>query len=144
MQCIRACGLKMPFKHNLTKFNIFSDNVHKIAKKSKITENERRIMTMAIIIASFSSAHSWKTSKSIVADRMIDIKDISIKQEYENAKTIKWKKISSSDIKEIANQGIRDSMFSRWMLSYVNKEEHENYKQAWSMIKNNITDTNCD
>ncbi len=134
----------MPFKHNLTKFNIFSDNVHKIAKKSKITENERRIMTMAIIIASFSSAHSWKTSKSIVADRMIDIKDISIKQEYENAKTIKWKKISSSDIKEIANQGIRDSMFSRWMLSYVNKEEHENYKQAWSMIKNNITDTNCD
>ena len=144
MQCIRACGLKMPFKHNLTKFNIFSDNVRKIAKKSKITENERRIMTMAIIIASFSSAHSWKTSKSIVADRMIDIKDISIKQEYENAKTIKWKKISSSDIKEIANQGIRDSMFSRWMLSYVNKEEHENYKQAWSMIKNNITDTNCD
>ena len=134
----------MPFKHNLTKFNIFSDNVHKIAKKSKITENERRIMTMAIIIASFSSAHSWKTSKSIVADRMIDIKDISIKQEYENAKTIKWKKISSSDIKEIANQGIRDSMFSRWMLSYVDKEEHENYKQAWSMIKNNITDTNCD
>ena len=134
----------MPFKHNLTKFNIFSDNVRKIAKKSKITENERRIMTMAIIIASFSSAHSWKTSKSIVADRMIDIKDISIKQEYENAKAIKWKNISSSDIKEIANQGIRDSMFSRWMLSYVDKEEHENYKQAWSMIKNNITDTNCD
>ncbi len=134
----------MPFKHNLTKFNIFSDNVRKIAKKSKITENERRIMTMAIIIASFSSSHSWKTSKSIVADRMIGIKDISIKQEYENAKAIKWKNISSSDIKEIANQGIRDSMFSRWMLSYVDKEEHENYKQAWSMIKNNITDTNCD
>ena len=39
----------MPFKHNLTKFNIFSDSVHKIAKKSKITENEKRIAIMAII-----------------------------------------------------------------------------------------------
>jgi hypothetical protein len=140
----RACGLRMPFKHNLTKFNIFSDSVHKIAKKSKITENEKRIAIMAIIIASFSSAHSWKTSKSIATNRMININDVSIKQEYEDAKTIKWKKINSNDIKEIANQNIPDTTFSRWMLSYVDKTEHEDYKQAWSIIKKSITDTNCD
>ncbi|MCL4381098.1 MAG: hypothetical protein M1331_02805 [Candidatus Marsarchaeota archaeon] len=134
----------MPFKHNLTKFNILSDSVRKIAKKGKLTENEKRIATMAIIIASFSSAHSWKTSKSIAANRLIDINNTGIKQEYEEAKSVKWKMVSSSDIKEMANQGICDNTFSRWMLSYVDKKEHGNYEEAWARIKERITNSNCD
>lgn len=133
----------MVFRFNQTKFNKFSDKIYKISKdniKEKRFENE---ILMATLIASFSSTHSWKTNKEL-DNGFTNIHSNDIEQEYTEAKQGKWKNINITDIKEIAGKNISDNVFYRWLNSYVNYEEKEACKKAWSSLKNEIFKENCD
>ncbi len=140
----------MPIKYNLTPYDILAYKIHKLSLKelkelhltnSKDSENESddiEIKLMAIIVASLTSSHSWQTYRCI--EQHVDTFNSEIiKKEYEEAIAERWKHITPSDISELANLDINDSIFYRWSFFNVKKEDYKKYKQAWKRLKNEIS-----
>ncbi|MFI5412875.1 MAG: hypothetical protein ACHQX1_03205, partial [Candidatus Micrarchaeales archaeon] len=66
-----------------------------------------------------------------------------IRKEHQEAVTSKWKLITPFDIVEVSTTNIPDSAFSEWLFFNVEKEHHEDYKQAWQELKMDFNE-DCD
>jgi hypothetical protein len=57
-----------------------------------------------------------------------------VKNEHALAAQSRWKQIRSVDIQEVASMNIGIGAFSTWLLSNVDKCDHELYKKAWGAL----------
>lgn len=127
----------MPIKYNLTKYDMLSTRVKKVSSKKdpkEMSKDETETMLKAILIASFASGHSWQTFKLITNGGGM-LNQPEVKKEYQEARATKWKLINPFDIVEVSTTNISDSAFSQWLFFNVEKENHENYAQAWAELK---------
>ncbi|MDE1856826.1 MAG: hypothetical protein KGH98_01940 [Candidatus Micrarchaeota archaeon] len=144
----------MPIRYNLTKYDTLATRIHKLAVKnngraslppnngSGNDGDDRHVVNIAILIASFSSSHSWQTSK-IITDPISDMKNPDVRQEYVTAASGGWKSISAHDINEVYNRNIPEPAFKRWLFSHVDKQLHDGYTSAWSSFKS-MLEGDCD
>jgi hypothetical protein len=129
----------MPTKYTMTWSDRLAYTIHKasLRKEDQFTDEDRRAKVAAVLIASFSSCHSWRTHKCIT-EGMLVAPSTEIKEEFSLALSERWRNVSSADVREVATAGITDSMFSRWMFSNVDKERHAQYREAWNSLKNGL------
>jgi len=133
----------MPIKYNLTRYDILANKIHKIIVKrapdqESDPEDDEDLKTIAILIASFSSAHAWQTHKSIVGRETLNKPEI--KDEHREAEAERWRQVSSYDIEELAKENISDNIFNEWLFFNVEKEKQQAYKSAWNKLKAEIAD----
>ena len=134
----------MPIKHNLTKYDLIKDRIHRAAMKPDAEMSREDIETrdIAIIIASFASNHAWRTYK-FMADGTSNLNQQEVKSEYHEARGGRWKSITTSDISEVAQNGKINSVFSNWLFFNVEPQFHDAYKRAWSQLQREF-EYDCD
>lgn len=133
----------MPIKYNLTNYDILAAEIKKLGAKDHdgFSDNDRQLKTMATIIASLASAQAWQTNRCIKEGS--DPNREEIRREHDEAREKKWKDVRNYDIQEIAGLGVNDSFFSRWLQFNVEPDAHDDYRKAWSALKDNF-DQGCD
>ncbi|HVC58576.1 MAG TPA: hypothetical protein VND15_03825 [Candidatus Acidoferrales bacterium] len=139
----------MPIKYNLTTHDILAGSIHKLAINGngsaaiqQLADQDSVLRAKAIIIAAFSSAHSWKTYKAVTSGTVL-LNKPEIKEEYIAAKGSKWKSVRNIDIQEVASMDLRDGHFSSWLFSNVDKTEHPTYRTAWGGLRKDFLN-GCD
>ncbi|MGC8680093.1 MAG: hypothetical protein ACP5RI_01625 [Candidatus Micrarchaeia archaeon] len=135
----------MPIKYNLTKFDVLSNKIKKIAQSKNHEWNDEEFITVAkaVIIASFASGHSWHTYKTIMSNKPFITISYEEMDEYNEAKNNRWKMVTPFDVVEVANLNINDNIFKQWLYSCVDKKDHETYLNAWEELKKEFNDA-CD
>lgn len=127
----------MPIKYNLTKYDMLSTKVKKLSTRKdtgEMTREDSNTIIKAILIASFSSGHSWQTYKLLTnGGGMLNQADV--KKEHSEAKASKWKLITPFDIVEVSKTSPSVAAFSQWLFFNVDKCLHEDYVQAWAELK---------
>ncbi len=144
----------MPIKYNLTKYDILANRIHKLSLKglrngtsadpveTEDVGEDEQLKTIAIILASFTSSHSWQTYRCI--EQQADgFNSEIVKSEYLEAVKERWKHVTSSDVSELANLKVSDSDFHRWLFFNVGNNDQEKYKEAWSELKETLSEP-CD
>jgi len=127
----------MPIKYNLTKNDILAGKFHQIAQKKDDASSgqDDLIRAAATLIAAFSSTHSWQTFKCLSERDMEKLRSsYDIKTEYSSAKANRWKMVGTRDIEEVARMNINQTLFSVWLSFNTERNSHETYKAAWSML----------
>lgn len=135
----------MPIKYNLTKYDMLAEKIHELAQKRDTTfsKDEETLRAEATLIASFASAYSWQTYKTIIDGNNAAFNSVEIKNEHNLAKSEKWKRVRNMDIQEVSCANIRDSSFFVWLSTNVDKPTRETYKQAWTKLKQEFNEE-CD
>jgi len=140
----------MPIKYNLMNYDIIANNIHKIQAKddSELSDNERRVKTLGVLIASFSSSFSWQTYKRVIdGGNMTGVQ--GIKEEFEIARKSNWKQVRNTDVQEVVRtfstmpKASRDRIFFDWLFLYTDREMHEQLKYAWSELEKDLK-SECD
>ncbi|MEM0154854.1 MAG: hypothetical protein QW814_03425 [Methanothrix sp.] len=148
----------MPIKYNITKYDVLVGEIHRLAQKYnthhtygtnvkpdgepiELTEREFQLKAIAVIIASFSSGHSWQTHKCIESEASLDKPEV--KDEYLQAEQSRWKSVNLNDVEELAVSPISDQEFYRWLFYNVDKKKQKLYKEAWVKLKTEF-DSSCD
>ncbi len=124
----------MPLKHNLTKYDRLREEIRVLSMKdsAEYDSQDRLIHNIAVLIASFSSARSWKTCRELENNGSAQFNTPEIHREYLEAKERKWKEIAVSDITEVSQRGLQESKFERWLYYNVEGSQHGEYKRAWA------------
>ena len=135
----------MPTKINLTRNDELALKFHEVSLKPAGTINSEDAIRVAeaVLISSFSSAHSWQTYKCIVNKDSNMLRSQVVKDEYLQAESWKWKKVRSVDISEVAQTDMPDMLFSVWLTFNTNKDKKLLYRDAWYRLKKEF-DTECD
>ncbi len=143
----------MPIKYNLTNYDVLAGKIKKVALKGVVhanggssqngdgTEEEKLLKNMAVLIAAFSSGHSWQTHKSIVNREALN--KPAIKDEFAEATGGRWKDVSQGDIFELATKKVSDSSFHQWLFFNVDRGRHDDYKLAWQALNKELAES-CD
>ncbi len=139
----------MPIKYNLMNYDIIANNIHKLQLKneSELSDSDKKLMALAILIASFSSSFSWKTYRWATDGMKSDGNEL--KAEYENAKKANWKMVKNTDVQEVVRtfgpmeKEARDKIFFEWLFMSVEKEMHEELRHAWEELEKNFN-VECD
>jgi hypothetical protein len=133
----------MPIKYNLTKHDLLAEEFHDIQKKNPpFDEDDQMRAAKAILIACFSSAHSWRTSNALNGN-FSEINSPSLKDEYLNAKKSGWKQVRNTDIQEVSRANIKSGAFNMWLVKVPDRSEHEIYRDAWREL-NALFNEACD
>ena len=142
---IGLLGKFMPIKYNLTKYDILAEEFHELAQKkdNSFTKDEETLKAEATLIASFASAHSWQTYKSIIEGNANALNSSQIRTEHLEAKKEKWKHVRNIDIQEVSCANIRDNLFFTWLSVNADKDTKELYRKAWYVLKEQF-DEECD
>ncbi len=129
----------MPIKHNLTRYDVLKDQVRRLPSsgETSYTEADRLLKDIAVIVASFSSGQSWRTHRELVL-AVPNFSSSEVREEYLEAKSQKWKNISSFDIGEVAQKSVSQFKFGRWLYYNVERGEQDRLKRAWCRL-NEIT-----
>jgi signal peptidase I len=136
----------MPIKYNLTKYDLLFSKIKKIsAMKSpkEMSKDERSTMFQAVLVAAFSSSHSWQTYKILTSSMSGAFNTPETKKEYEEAFAAQWKRVSPFDINEVANANINGNVFSEWLFFNVPKETQGDLTNAWKSLQKEFN-KDCD
>ena len=131
----------MPVKRSITWADIQVGEIRRISQKkdSDFDAQDKLNRDMAVLIASFSSCHSWQTRRHIM-ERANGFNSPEVKEEYNQAKANRWKQVSVFDIGELAREPIPDNMFSEWLFFSVDKKEHKSYRETWETLQAKLAD----
>ncbi|MCL4371863.1 hypothetical protein M1373_00915 [Candidatus Marsarchaeota archaeon] len=140
----------MPIKYNRTNYDMLVGEIHKLVLKCnahqaysalqqkhngvELEKNEQSLKALAVIIASFSSSHSWQTHKCLES-RNGRFDTAEIKNEYLEAENSRWKNVSIYDLEELASIPVPTSIFYRWLFLNVDKSKQQLYKNAWKELQ---------
>ncbi len=139
----------MPRKYNLTKYDVLANMIHKLSVKElglnhgnadnatpehADSYDDETLKAIAVLIASFSSNHSWQTYRYITIHESTGNSN-AIKEEYSEAEKTRWKNVTQYDIGEVANTNLPDNVFSEWLFFNVVKDKHDTYRRAWRILK---------
>jgi hypothetical protein len=135
----------MPIKYNLTKYDLLAENIHELSQKrdASFSKDEEVLKAEAIIIASFSSSHSWRTYRAITEGNPNNLNSANVKSECTLAMSEKWKHIRNMDVQEVSCNNIRDGLFYMWLSINANSLNRKLYKEAWTKLKEEF-DEECD
>lgn len=135
----------MPIKYNLTKYDILAEKFHDIVAKNgtALGKEDEILKAMATLVASFSSAHSWQTYKTIIEGNINSLNSPEVKNEYMRALMENWKRVKNTDIQEVASTNVRDGIFFTWLTMNVAKPEREKYRKAMDVLKQHMNEE-CD
>jgi hypothetical protein len=134
----------MPIKYNLTKYDmLFSKIKRAAANKGPLSKDEQKAMRKAVIVAAFTSGHSWQTYKTLTSPTPASFNSAAVKKEYEDSVATNWKNVTPFDIHEVANTNVSDTSFSHWLFFNVGKDHQEEYKGAWMELKSELEE-DCD
>ena len=139
----------MPIKYNLTKYDRLAQKFHELSQKRSTTSlpnctEDEILKAEAILIASFSSAHSWQTSKMLTGGDILKITSSSeIKTEFAQAESLNWRRITNSNIQDVSRMCINDNTFYAWLAVNVQNGKRNIYKTAWSLLKKEFNEE-CD
>jgi hypothetical protein len=136
----------MPIKYNLTKYDMLAEEFHELAQKRDTTfsKDEETLKAMAVIVASFASAHSWQTYKVIIeGDPNLVLNCPEIKNEYQLAKNERWKRVLPQHIQDVSRMNIKDSLFYTWLSANEHNDTRDIYKSAWGKLKEGFNEE-CD
>ena len=148
----------MPIKYNITKYDVLVGEIHRLVQKYnthhtyradakpdgdpiEFTEEELQLKAIAVIVASFSSGHSWQTHKCMQSEGQLYKPEV--KEEYIQAEQSRWKSINLNDVEELAGTPISDQAFYRWLFYNVEKGKQKLYKEAWIRLKAEF-ESSCD
>ncbi len=120
------------------KYELLVAEVRKIAKKHDTNEDDDRIRRKAMLIASLSSNHSWKTYKYLHDGGELDKE--AIITEANSAFSEGWKNITETDVEEIVNSNINEYLFSTWLFYAVEKGQREYFKELLNEMKMEFID----
>ncbi|MGC8730067.1 MAG: hypothetical protein ACP5RP_01670 [Candidatus Micrarchaeia archaeon] len=137
----------MPTKGNMSKYELFVYNVHKLGLQLSSVRGKcqkynnagywdadyKTLKAGAVIVAAFSSNFSWKTHQTVV-EGTLEFDKNEIKDEYMMAATKNWQKIEVRDIKELVNSGLSYSAFNTWLFFNVTHKEYSIYIKAWKRL----------
>ena len=126
----------MPIKYNLTRYDTLASKIKKVSLKkspSEMTKDDFHTMLQAVLIAAFTSGHSWQTYKFISSQDGAS-KSQEIRKEFTDAFTSKWRTVSPFDIGEFATTSIPDTTFSEWLTYTVGREHHDGFRKAWGSL----------
>ncbi len=135
----------MPLKHNITKYDVLATRIRKIALKNgavSLSDQEKRAVVMAVLIASFSSGQSWRTH-NLITGNPSDLNNGEVKEEYQHAAASRWKTIAASDINEVLNKNISDGAFHSWLFFNVDHHHHNLYNEVWAELQTQFKEA-CD
>ncbi|MGC9132547.1 MAG: hypothetical protein ACP5HJ_02810 [Candidatus Micrarchaeia archaeon] len=121
-------------KRFLTRAEMFELKIRKcLGRGNGLTEEEKnKIKRQAILIAAFCSSISWDNYRALKEHKPIKIKcEKRILEED-------WKRITSSDVVEVANLSIPDSIVKKWIFENVEKDEIPHFLEAWDEFKENF------
>jgi hypothetical protein len=136
----------MPIKYNLTKYDMLFSRIKRITAKKGVKEmskEERSTMFQAVLVAAFSSGHSWQTYKALTASSSANLRTTETRKEYEDAAVAKWRRISPFDINEVANANIQSNIFSEWLFFNVPKDAQNEVSSAWKTLQKEFS-KDCD
>ncbi|MGI0134442.1 MAG: hypothetical protein ACREBW_05745 [Candidatus Micrarchaeaceae archaeon] len=148
----------MPIKYNLTKHDILADKIRKLAQRTNtikteqkisanLSDEDRTLHATAVLIASFSKSHSWKTANCLPNGGVMGLDPSELAEiaaEHDAARDSKWKNVRNTDIQEVAEMNIRDSAFYGWLNYAVSdKSAYDTYKSAWRSL-NKEFEEECD
>lgn len=134
----------MPIKINMTKNDVLAIQFHSVSQKSgEMSIDDQISIAQAVLVASFSSAHSWKTYNAVVSKDMEKIRSFDVRNEFVEAENRNWKHVRNMDIKEVAEIEINDSLFSIWLTFNAEKSKWRIYRDAWNKLKCEF-DKECD
>ncbi len=139
-------GVGMPIKYNLTKYDMLFSKIKRILSKKgpkEMTKEEKNTMFEAVLVAAFSSSHSWQTYKAIESGIPGVFRAPEIRKEYEEAFLMQWKRISPFDINEVASVNMGDNAFSEWMFFNVPKDSQTDVSGAWRSLQKEFN-KDCD
>lgn len=127
----------MPIKINLTRNDELAFKFHEVAQKpaASMNHDDTLYMAQAVLISSFSSAHSWQTYKCLVDKDVERLRSATVKDEYLQSEASKWKRVRSVDISEVAQAEINDTLFSIWLTFNTSKDKKIIYRDAWYTLK---------
>ena len=131
----------MPVKRSITWADIQVGEIRRIAQKKEtdFDERDRLNKDMAVLIASFSSCHSWQTRRHI-SERANGFNSPEVREEYTQARASRWKAVSVSDIGELAREPVPDNTFSEWLFFSVDKKDHRTYRETWAALQGKLSD----
>jgi hypothetical protein len=135
----------MPTKINLTRNDELVSMFREVSLKpeASITSGDAIRIAEAVLISSFSSAHSWQTYKCIISKNPNSLRSPIVKEEYVQAEKWKWKKVRSTDINEVAQIEMPEMLFSAWLNFNAVKEKKTIYREAWCKLRQELN-TECD
>ena len=89
---------------------------------------------MAVLVASLSSAQSWKTH-NLMMDGLSNLNSNEVREEYKQAVATRWKNVTAADISEVLNKGVSDNAFSTWLFFTIEQQQHTLYKSVWEEMR---------
>ncbi|MDE1850305.1 MAG: hypothetical protein KGH54_00735 [Candidatus Micrarchaeota archaeon] len=128
----------MPNRSTLNKYEMLVTDVRRLAKKKVHEITDMRVKKIAMLIASLSSNHSWKTSRYLHNNEVMD--KMCMQEEARQAFTEGWKNINESDIEEVINSNISEHAFSMWLYNIVSKEQRHDFQELYRKIKIEFVD----
>ncbi|MDE1825631.1 MAG: hypothetical protein KGH61_00455 [Candidatus Micrarchaeota archaeon] len=128
----------MPNRNTLNKYELFVTEVHRLAKRKQLEAKDLRIKKLAMLIASLSSNHSWRTYKYLNGGG--EIERTCMLDETRQAFSEGWKNITESDIEEVVNANTNEYMFSMWLYHVVDKEQRHEFKELHKELKTEYAD----
>jgi hypothetical protein len=120
------------------KYELLVAEVRKVAKKHDTNEEEDKIKRKAMLIASLSSNHSWRTYTYLHDGGELDKE--AIITEANSAFSEGWKNITETDVEEVVNSNINEYLFSTWLFYAVEKEHREYFKDLLEEMKLELID----
>lgn len=128
----------MPNRNTLNKYEMLVTEIHRLAKKKTPEMSDMRVKKMAMLIASLSSNHSWKTFRFLHEGG--DMDRLCMLDEAKNAFSEGWKNITESDVEEVVNANTSEHVFSMWLYNIVDKEQRNEFKTIHKKLRSEFAD----
>ncbi|MDE1846381.1 MAG: hypothetical protein KGH53_03845 [Candidatus Micrarchaeota archaeon] len=128
----------MPNRNTLNKYEMLVTDIRRLAKKKEPELSDMKIKKIAMLIASLSSNHSWKTYRFLHKES--DMDRLCMLDEAKHAFSEGWKNITESDIEEVVNSNVSEHTFSMWLYNIVEKEQRTEFKTLHQKLRMEFAD----
>ncbi|HVA82570.1 MAG TPA: hypothetical protein VNF06_00195 [Candidatus Aquilonibacter sp.] len=128
----------MPNRNTLNKYEMLVTDIHRLAKKKAPELSDMQVKKMAMLIASLSSNHSWKTYRFLHEGGEMD--RLCMLDEAKHAFAEGWKNITESDIEEVVNSNMSSHTFATWLYNIVDKEQRSEFKIIHQRLRSEFAD----
>ncbi len=128
----------MPVRKVVNKYNMFVKQIRSLSKRHQLTNEEKKLLKMAKIIAALSS-RSWKTYSFLSGQG--DLDDKAISEEFLLAFKEGWQYITENDINEVVSTKFDQANFYIWLNKVAkNNNERKEIERIFNTVRNNFKD----
>ncbi|MGC8662390.1 MAG: hypothetical protein ACP5RT_01230 [Candidatus Micrarchaeia archaeon] len=122
----------------INKYEMLVGEIRKISKKQKLEENEQVERDKAMLVASLSSNHSWKTYKYL--HEGMDLDKDAVAMEAKSAFNEGWKNITEKDVEEVVCSKVDEYLLSTWFFYAIPNERRDYFKNLLEKMRKEYVD----